>query len=104
MAIGLCFFMLSNYLNIKYRIGEFKKLSDYRILDQGLNLSDNRISDSENTSVCPPLLLYTKKIAGKICSVVYPDPETFNRIKIRRLLAGSGSEKIIPDPGSPDPK
>ncbi len=32
-----------------------KKLSDYRISDQGLNLSDHRISDSEKTSSCPPL-------------------------------------------------
>ncbi len=38
MAIGLQFFLLSNCQNIEYRIGEFKKLSDYRIYDQGLNL------------------------------------------------------------------
>jgi hypothetical protein len=31
MAIGLQFFLLSNCQNIEYRIGEFKKLSDYRI-------------------------------------------------------------------------
>jgi hypothetical protein len=55
----LCFFLLSNYRNIEYRFGEFKKLLDYRISDQGLNLSDNRISDSEKTIGCPPLL-YTK--------------------------------------------
>ncbi len=35
--------------NIEYRIGEFKKLSDYQISDQGLNLSDYRILDSEKT-------------------------------------------------------
>jgi hypothetical protein len=28
MAIGLLFFVLSDYRNIKYRIGELKKLSD----------------------------------------------------------------------------
>jgi hypothetical protein len=33
MAIGLYFFLISNYWNIEYRIGEFKKLSDYRISD-----------------------------------------------------------------------
>jgi hypothetical protein len=44
-AIGLSFFLLSNFRDIEYRIGEFKKLSDYRILDQGLNLSDYQISD-----------------------------------------------------------
>ncbi len=43
------------YRNIEYRIGEFKKLSDYRISDQGLNLSDYRISDSKKTIGCPPL-------------------------------------------------
>ncbi len=31
IAIGLYFFLLANYRNIKYRIGEFKELSDYRI-------------------------------------------------------------------------
>ncbi len=50
MAIGLLFFQLSDYWNIEYRIGDFKKLSDYRVSDQGLNLSDYRISDSD-----PPL-------------------------------------------------
>ncbi len=40
-----CYFLLlSDHRNIKYRIGEFKKLSDYRISDLGLNLSDYRIS------------------------------------------------------------
>jgi hypothetical protein len=34
------FFLQSNYRNIEYRIGQFKKLSDYRISVQGLNLSD----------------------------------------------------------------
>jgi hypothetical protein len=49
------FFLLSNYQNIEYCIGQLKKVSDYQILDQGLNLSDYRISDSEKTSGCPPL-------------------------------------------------
>ncbi len=40
------FFLLSNNRNTEYHIGEFKKLSDYRISDQGLNLSDYRILDS----------------------------------------------------------
>ncbi len=51
-----CYFLLlSDHRNIEYRIGEFKKLSDYRISDLGLNLSDYRISDSEKTIGCPPL-------------------------------------------------
>ncbi len=48
-------FPLSNYWNIEYRIGEFKELLDYRISDQGLNLSDYLIWDSEKTIGCPPL-------------------------------------------------
>jgi hypothetical protein len=48
-------FLLSNYGNIEYRIGEFKKLLHYRISDQGLNLSDYWLSDSEKTIGCPPL-------------------------------------------------
>ncbi len=36
-------FLLSNYWNIEYRIGEFEKLSGYLISDKGLNLSDNQI-------------------------------------------------------------
>jgi hypothetical protein len=39
----------SNNRNIEYRIGKFMKLSNYWISDQGLNLSDYRISDSEKT-------------------------------------------------------
>ncbi len=36
--------------NIEYRAGEFEKLSDYRILNQILRLSNyHRISDSEKT-------------------------------------------------------
>ncbi len=62
MAIGLFFFLLSNYWNIQYRIGEFKKLSEYQISDLGLNLSDYRISDSEKTIGCPPLfILYVRQ-------------------------------------------
>ena len=34
------FFQLSNYQNIKYCIGKLKKLGDYRMLDQALNLYD----------------------------------------------------------------
>jgi hypothetical protein len=34
MAIGLPFFLLSNYGNIEYRIGQLKKVSDYQISDQ----------------------------------------------------------------------
>jgi hypothetical protein len=55
MAIILLFFLLSDYRNIEYRIGEFKKLSNYRISDLGFNISDYRISDSEKTIGCPPL-------------------------------------------------
>jgi hypothetical protein len=50
-------FLLSNYRNIEYRIGEFKKLWDYWISHQGLKLSEYRISDTENTIGCPPLLI-----------------------------------------------
>ncbi len=49
------FFLLSNYQNIKYCIGQLKKVPDYQISDQGLNLLDYRISDSEKTSGCTPL-------------------------------------------------
>ncbi len=34
IAMGLYFFLLSNYRNIEYRIGKLKKLADYRISDQ----------------------------------------------------------------------
>jgi hypothetical protein len=75
MAIGLYFYLLSNYRNIEYRIGEFKKLSDYRISDQGLNLSDYRISDSEKTIGCPPLpRTYSHSISLKV-----PKREIFDR-------------------------
>jgi hypothetical protein len=40
MAIGLSFFLVSNYWNIEYRTGEFEKLADYWISDQCHNLSD----------------------------------------------------------------
>ncbi len=49
------FFLLSNYRNIEYRIGQLKKESEYQISDKGPNLSDYRISDSEKTSSYPPL-------------------------------------------------
>jgi hypothetical protein len=51
------FFLLSNYGNIEYHIVVFKKLWDYQILDQGLNLSHYQISDAEKNIVCPPLLV-----------------------------------------------
>ncbi len=55
-TIGLllsdCYFvLLSDYRNNEYRIGKFKKLSDYRILDLGLNLSEYLILDSEKPAV-----------------------------------------------------
>jgi hypothetical protein len=40
---GCNFVLLLNYRNIEYRIGKFKKLSDYWILDQSLNLSEYKI-------------------------------------------------------------
>jgi len=55
MAIRLIFFLLSYFWNIEYRIGNFKKLSNYWILDQGLDLSDYRISDSQKAIVCQAL-------------------------------------------------
>ncbi len=54
MAIKLLF--LFCYKNIEYRIGEFKKLSDNRISDLGLNLPDYQILDSEKTIGCSPLV------------------------------------------------
>ncbi len=39
-AIGLPFFLLPDYRNIDYQTGEFAKLQDYWISNQGLNLSD----------------------------------------------------------------
>ncbi len=53
------FFLLSNYRTIEYRTGKFEKLSDYGISDQGHNLSDYQISDSQKTIGCPPLLVGT---------------------------------------------
>jgi hypothetical protein len=47
---------MPNNRNIEYRIGEFKKLLEYRISNLGLNLSDYRISDSEKFIGCQPLL------------------------------------------------
>jgi hypothetical protein len=44
----------------EYSIGEFKKLSDYRISDQGLNLSDYRISDKKKNYRLPTSAKYTK--------------------------------------------
>jgi hypothetical protein len=60
-AIGLSFFLLSNYQTIKYGTGVFEKLSDFRISDQGHNLSDYRILDSQKTMGCPPLILRSRK-------------------------------------------
>jgi hypothetical protein len=51
------FFRVSDYWNIEYQIGEFEKLSDYQISDQGPSLSDYWISDSQKTSGCPPLTI-----------------------------------------------
>jgi hypothetical protein len=62
MTIRLLFFLLSNYQNIKYRIGEFKKISDYQISNQDLNLLDYRISDSEKLSVANLWLVVHKYI------------------------------------------
>jgi hypothetical protein len=42
----------------EYRIldwGNLEKLTDYRISDQGLNLTDYQISDLQKTIGCPPL-------------------------------------------------
>ena len=36
---------------MEYRIGDFKIISDYRILDLCLNLSDYRISDSGDVAI-----------------------------------------------------
>jgi hypothetical protein len=40
MAIRLLFFLLSDYQNIEYQIGEFKKLSDIGSRPQSIGLSD----------------------------------------------------------------
>ncbi len=58
--LSICyFFLLWNYRNIKYRIGKFKKLSNYWISDLGLNLSDYRISDSEKNYQLPTSYNFT---------------------------------------------
>jgi hypothetical protein len=44
-----------------YCLGDFNKLLDYRISDQGLNLSNFRISASEKTIGCPPLVKFAFK-------------------------------------------
>jgi hypothetical protein len=51
------FFLLLDYWNIEYQIDEFKKLSDYRILD------------SEKTIGCPPLVSVQlfSHIEGPLC-------------------------------------
>jgi hypothetical protein len=46
------YFLLSNYQNIEYRIGEFKK---YRTIGYRNKASIYRISDSGKTIGCPPL-------------------------------------------------
>ncbi len=38
-----------------YRTREFEKLSDYRILDKELNISNQWILDSQKTNGCPAL-------------------------------------------------
>ncbi len=90
IAIGLWFFFQSNYRNIKYRIGEFKKLSDCPISDQNLDLFDYRISDSEKTIGCPPLAILHFTVrhfyAINITQSSVPDPD------------------LNPDPDPPDPR
>ncbi len=44
-TIGMHFLKLSDYRNIEYWAGKLGKLSDYRILDTKLKLSEYRISD-----------------------------------------------------------
>jgi hypothetical protein len=63
------FFLLSDYRNIEYQIGEFKKLSDNGIFDLGLNLLDYQILDSEKTISCPPLVSVQlfSHIEGPLC-------------------------------------
>ena len=46
-TIGLC--LLSDYWNTEYPINKFEKLSDYRLSDEGLNLSNYWILDFEQT-------------------------------------------------------
>jgi hypothetical protein len=56
MDIGLLFIMLLYYRNIVHRPGKFEKLSDYRIWEESLNLSDYRMSDTQKTISFPALL------------------------------------------------
>jgi hypothetical protein len=56
MDIGLLFIMLLYYRNIEHWPGKFEKLSDYRIWEESLNLSDYRISDTQKTINFPALL------------------------------------------------
>jgi hypothetical protein len=76
----------------------------YRISDQGLNLSDYRISDSEKTSVCPPLIS-TFTILRYGCS------HTFSMLRIhvcveslyckRPILCLASSKILTPPPPTP---
>ncbi len=74
------FFLLSNYRNIEYCIGQLKKVSDYQISDQGLNLLDYRISDSKNRKIfflnvnqcATNFLALLNLLKGKVWAVVNP--------------------------------
>jgi hypothetical protein len=53
---GCYLLLLLYYRNIEHQPGKFEKLSDYRIREESLNLSDYRISDSHKTIGLPALL------------------------------------------------
>jgi hypothetical protein len=78
----ILFYILSEYRNIEYRTGEFNKLSiNYRMSDQGLNLSDYRISDSAKTIGCLALERKTKNLYN-----------WYQRMVKRLILASSRSD------------
>ncbi len=50
-----CIFFSSNYRNIKYRIGKFKKLLDIGSRPQSIGLSDIGLRKNYRLPQCPPL-------------------------------------------------
>jgi hypothetical protein len=62
------FFLLPEYWIIEYRTVKFYKLSDYRILDQSVDLPDYRISTHQKLSVAHLCVLNTNKMSAEYCN------------------------------------
>ncbi len=88
---AVIFFLLSNYWNIKYRIGEIKKLSDYRISYQGLNLS----SLHGNSHSIPNLCYCTCKCHGKKSLLHFPTVNFYLRTVFKGVDIKLGKRKNI---------